>query len=166
MKNHDRIRKWWPCHVCHPQTFCHPLLSAVLLRKLTNKFICRAHLFFPSEYRFYSKECLPQISASLRVNERHSLLHYTTHYGNAALIRFIVILTIVHVNGMNNWNRIQTFKTYFRHFLTCCYRSFAKQRKRKEDFLTKNCVIHKQTVLNERHTHKSNNTRCGCYSSK
>ena len=158
MKNHDKTRKWKPCHVCHPQTFCHHLLSAVLLRKLTNKFIYRAHFLFPSEYRFYSKEFLPQISASLRANERH------TSYSNAALIMFIVILT--NVNGMTNWKRIQTFKTYFRHFLTCCDRSFAKQRKRKEDFLTKNCVIHKQTVLNQRHTHKSNNTRCGSYSSK
>lgn len=76
-----------------------------------------SNAFVFSEYRFYSKECLPQISASLRVNERHFLLHYTTHYGNAALIMFIVILTIVHVNGMTNWNRIRPLKLTFTTFL-------------------------------------------------
>ena len=35
-EDHDITCKLWPCHVCHTQAFCSPLLSAVLLRKLAN----------------------------------------------------------------------------------------------------------------------------------
>ena len=33
--DHDKTRKLWPCLVCHPQMFCHPLSSTLLLFKLT-----------------------------------------------------------------------------------------------------------------------------------
>ena len=35
-EDHDIKCKLWPCHVCHAQAFCRPLLPAVLLRKLIN----------------------------------------------------------------------------------------------------------------------------------
>ena len=35
-EDHDITCKLWPCHVCHTQAFCSPLLPAVLLRKLIN----------------------------------------------------------------------------------------------------------------------------------
>ena len=34
-EDHDKTRKLWHCHVCHPQMFCHPLSSTLLLFKLT-----------------------------------------------------------------------------------------------------------------------------------
>ena len=105
-KDHDKTRKQYLCHVCHTQTFCRPLVSAVLLRKLTvDTAKLYVHFFIPL------MQCAVSLIKVLKCFAEWSLtraLHSTG--GPSSLCEFKMAVNIKDLYG-NSGKRFKSINT-------------------------------------------------------